>query len=379
MVATYNIEHRAGRFLAFAAFALVSALGVFADGAFAAGAPASAPATSPHGIIINHKFKADLGVSCEICHSPSETKPQLMSFPTMDTCSACHSAETDMTQGTDKCGICHTNADYSSTVPKDKVLWPSIVFDHRAHASAKVDCLSCHKIFDKVGVTGDEMLPTMNTCVTCHQAKKVPAGTDCATCHVDGNIGSEKPASHTALWIQSHGKGLSQKTIQNSCNLCHTVESGNDCNSCHQREAPPSHNATWTLSAHGQAARVQPQSCNVCHTQQQCLDCHTEEKPWTHTGNWGSTGGIGEDMHCVTCHVASGTYAVPSSVSSDCLTCHSISGIQVQHAEAPHRPASHNFVTTNCSTCHSRLSPPPQTLLHPAADDAQCVACHPHD
>ena len=122
-----------------------------------------------------------------------------------------------MSAGTDGCGKCHTNADYSSNVPKDKVLMPTDNLRPHSPLAAKIDCLACHVIYDKVGVTGDEMLPKMPTCVACHTAQKVPNGTDCATCHTDANIGTTRPASHTPLWLTNHGHGLSQKTIDQSC------------------------------------------------------------------------------------------------------------------------------------------------------------------
>lgn len=365
---------RSARLLASALFGLAFAAVLAA--APAATAPAKSP-TSPDGIIINHKLKADLGISCEVCHSPSAANPALMGFPSMDTCATCHADETDMSKGTDKCSMCHTRDDYSSSVPKDKVLLSGIVFSHEPHAAAKVDCLSCHKILDKNFVSGTEMLPSMNTCVTCHQAKKVPKGTDCATCHTNQAIGSEKPASHTALWLQSHGKALSKTTVQNSCVLCHTAQSGLDCNSCHQREAPASHNGAWTLSSHGQAARVNSQSCSTCHTQQQCLDCHTQEKPWTHTGNWGSTGTSSGDQHCVTCHVTSGTVATPTGIDVACSTCHTPSSAALNH-QGPHRLASHT-TNTACLGCHNQQYPAPRTVLHPMTFSTECASCHPHD
>lgn len=328
------------RLLAVASLALVAVAFSFAESA--------KPTTSPHGIIINHEFKVkELGLTCDTCHNPSTSNPALMAFPTMDTCATCHTDETDMSKGTDKCSMCHTNADYSSTMRKDKVLLPDIKFSHVPHAAAKVECLSCHTIYNKVGVTGNEMLPTMNTCITCHKAKNVPKGTDCATCHVNPNIGSTKPASHTALWLQTHGKNLSQATIQTSCNTCHTVQSGNDCNSCHQREKPASHNSGWTLGAHSQAARANPQSCNTCHTQQQCLDCHTSQKPWTHSGTWalGITGTANRPGHCVTCHIGAAGPALPGS---QCATCHSNPDRTIISTTRNHKMSP----GSNCLACH---------------------------
>jgi hypothetical protein len=356
------------RFFAVALLALVAVAG-----AFAAGNP-----PPPSGIIINHVFKVNtIGLTCDVCHSPSEKNPRLMAFPTMDTCSACHADDTDMSKGTDACVKCHSNADYSSKVRKDLVLMPAIAFDHAKHAAAKVDCLACHTIFDKVGVKGDEMLPKMATCVACHSAKQVSKGSDCATCHTDSNIGSEKPASHGALWLQNHGKALSQKTIDQSCNLCHTVQSGNDCASCHLREAPKNHNGAWTLQTHGQAATANRASCSTCHTENQCVDCHTSQKPFTHTGAWGSTGAAGEDRHCYSCHIDSGTYSA-GNASGNCALCHASADIAAKH-QSQHRIVTHT-ASTSCSACHTPSSTGTQRILHPyPASTTQCASCHIHD
>jgi len=355
----------------------LAALLVFSAGLAFAEGPAAKPAATPSGIIVNHVFKVKtVGLDCAVCHSPSEKNARLMAFPTMDTCSPCHADAVDMGKGTDQCILCHSNADYSSKVRKDQVLMPGIKFEHARHADAKVECLSCHKIFDKTGVQGDEMLPAMNTCMSCHQAKKVKQGLDCATCHVDANIGSEKPASHTALWLQSHGKGLA-KTAQSDCLLCHTPATGKDCSSCHQREAPKSHNAGWTLAAHSLAAKANPQSCNTCHTQSSCLDCHTQQKPWTHNSNWSLTGLKGGTLHCLGCHVSTGVTSIPTAMDGKCATCHTVPAATIQHQVAL-TPATHLSglkSTATCVSCHATgiLIPHPYS---PTATRADCQSCH---
>ena len=356
------------------------AAAIFALAALALASAAGAKPSS--GIIINHAQKANkVGVSCEVCHSPSQKDARLMSFPDMDTCATCHATETDMAAGTDSCGKCHTNADYSSTVRKDKVLMPTISFDHTKHIAAKVSCTSCHAIFNKVGVTGDEMLPKMPTCVACHTKEKV--STDCATCHTNTTIGSTRPASHTPLWSKNHGRALSKKTIDQTCNVCHTAAAGNDCASCHQREAPTNHNQAWSRSGHGLAAKMNRNQCSTCHTEDQCITCHTTEPPASHTASWGSP----LQKHCTTCHIsdfATSGYG-SSKIGSNCVVCHTSPAVQVEH-QSVHRPADHlgsgALAHSNCAMCHSGAGSGSMTIRHPYPSSAgvpnnnQCLTCH---
>jgi hypothetical protein len=227
------------------------------------------------------------------------------------------------------------------------------------------------------------MLPKMSTCMACHQAKNVKDGTDCATCHTNAGIGSERPANHTPLWATTHGRGLSKKTIDQSCNLCHTAASGNDCASCHQREAPANHNRAWSLGSHGIAAKTNRNNCTVCHSEDQCITCHTTEQPATHTASWGSP----LDKHCYTCHfqdLATSGYG-SSKIGSNCGVCHMGASVLAKHREAPRLAtrAGGTANLANCSTCHTPFSRGSLRIPHPfpslnatTVNSAQCLACH---
>ncbi|MEI6385226.1 MAG: cytochrome c3 family protein [Spirochaetota bacterium] len=401
------------RLIASAFFAAL-ALG-FAAAAPMKNADADDASKPRHGIIINHQFKLDLGLGCDICHSPSKSNPRLMAFPDMDTCGTCHADEVDMEKGTDSCTKCHSNDDFSSTVRKNKILMPNSSFDHRVHAAAKVDCLSCHKVYDKVGAHGDEMLPTRSSCIACH---------------ADRNAGP--PVSHTVNWIETHGKGLTDTQKNGTCALCHTAARGNDCASCHQREAPKTHVAGWILQAHSRAARTDSQTCATCHSQSQCIDCHTEQKPYTHNSTWVSTTGHplaaaanrascavchagatstnscaschsqtapsshtgtwggAINTHCTTCHIDSATNSsyttlptyVERDATSNCSFCHtSSSSIALTGSRhvVLHRPSDHT-TSTNCTACHKTTGTDPPKIPHSQAvgiTTANCQACHP--
>jgi peptide methionine sulfoxide reductase MsrB len=55
------------------------------------------------------------------------------------------------------------------------------LFDHEAHRSQT--CASCHPRATTSSASADLMLPGIEVCRTCHNAERISAGEDCATCH----------------------------------------------------------------------------------------------------------------------------------------------------------------------------------------------------
>jgi hypothetical protein len=384
------------------------------------------------GLKFNHKFHTDQGPSCDVCHELNSSNSRLMSFPNHDTCSACHAEALDTNSPQKNCELCHTQPDYKTQVRKDRVLSPLVKFDHQQHQKSGVDCAQCHAVPDKDVLTGDEMIPSMDTCVKCHTDQNVKGANDCASCHVKGwerltpqthtvawktshgagltkdqidsncrvchtkelgnsctachhqaplNFGKTvscsvchgegfdktRPADHTALWVTSHGKGLTQSRIDQRCSLCHTPANGNDCQSCHRREAPKNHTIGWTQNLHGVAVRSNRQSCATCHDQSECISCHTTNAPFTHTGSWGSP----YDRHCLNCHIEGGGYT-SGSMQGNCGVCHNTTDVFARHSAQP-QPADHPILgRTNCLLCHGVTS-----LTHPAPrTNGVCLTCH---
>ena len=79
------------------------------------------------------------------------------------------------------------------------VISPLVTFDHTQHQKSVADCVKCHAVPDKDVLTGDEMLPTMDTCVKCHTDQKVKGGIACSYCHVKG-VEKLRPQTHTVAW-----------------------------------------------------------------------------------------------------------------------------------------------------------------------------------
>ena len=149
----------------------------------------------------------DVGLSCDVCHEPNSSNTRFMSFPNHDTCSACHGTTSTPTRRT-RTASSATRSRLQDPAAEGPGPFPLVKFDHQQHQKAGVDCAKCHSVFDKDVLTGDEMLPTMDTCVKCHADQKVKGGTDCTFCHVKG-LEKIKP-THTAAWKTTHGVGPHQ-------------------------------------------------------------------------------------------------------------------------------------------------------------------------
>ncbi|MGO9309045.1 MAG: cytochrome c3 family protein [Spirochaetia bacterium] len=390
------------------------------------------------GLKFNHKFHTeDVGVTCDVCHDPNTSNPRFMNFPNHDTCSACHADDLDASSPDKNCELCHTQPDYKTLVRKDQVLAPLVKFDHPAHQKAGVDCAACHSVFDKNILTGNEMIPTMDTCVTCHADKKIPGGTDCSFCHVQG-LENIKPQTHTAAWKTTHGVGLTKDLIDSSCRVCHTKERGNSCTECHHQAPlnfgktvacatchgegfdttrPADHTPLW-VSRHGKGLTQSQidQRCALCHTKasgNDCESCHRREAPKNHTIGWTEnlhgiaarsdrqscstchdqsecischttnepfthTGSWGTpfDRHCLSCHVEGGGY-VSGSMQGNCGVCHDATDVFAKHQAQSFPSFPPHNTGLDCGVCHNVTN-----VKHPFprfnGSSWPCITCHTH-
>ncbi len=325
----------------------------------------------PSGITFNHKFHAEtVGATCDVCHQTSDTSSRFMTFPNHDTCGACHADAIDETSAQKNCALCHNQPGYKTNLPKNVAFFSNVSsFDHKLHLDKNVSCESCHTATNFTAGKANETLPNMDTCVACHTKFNAKAASDCSVCHVKG-YDTTRPADHGPLWVTNHGRGLTQAQIDSRCNLCHTVQNGDDCLTCHKRSSPPlSHTLAWQLQGHGVAAETNRQTCTVCHDQAECISCHTTNEPFSHTGLWGSP----SDRHCLYCHLDSTNY-VSGTVGSDCSFCHQASNVFAKHMSLP--MIGHN-TGSDCTTCHSLTAGVGPAIQHPYPPvAAQCVVCH---
>jgi len=157
-----------------------------------------------------------------------------------------------------------------------------------------------------------------------------------ATAEAGGQPASAKipfprPQSHTANWIEYHGRSADVSVIDTgtTCLVCHEKT---DCISCHNTKMPRDHTNTWRTLSHGFMAEGNRERCLTCHKQDFCVRCHQETAPRSHTGNWTT-------RHCTWCHYGSG-YAP----ADNCVVCHK----QALHTSAPHNVSP----SLNCGLCH---------------------------
>ncbi len=389
----------------------------------------------PSGILINHKFKSEvLGLDCTFCHEINTQNTRFMTFPGHDICSSCHGEAVNEKSEDKDCTLCHYLPNNETHVRKDTRLSPLVKFDHKLHEEKGISCEQCHPVSDSSKIVANEMLPSMQTCTTCHTERHVMEASDCSGCHIKGYEKIE-PMSHTTGWKSTHGEGLSRKVIDSDCRTCHTPELKNSCTDCHHRKQfavgkkgycdachvkgfaetrPKDHTPFWD-SNHGKGltqARIDTY-CTLCHTPQSnndCLDCHRKEKPKSHTIAWrihshGSRAqidrescsvchnqsecischttnepfshtalwGSPNDRHCINCHMEGGNFA-SGEVGSNCTFCHQSSRVWAEHTSLQ-KPGHH--VTTDCTNCHSTASFIGPRIRHPYnPDTASCKSCH---
>jgi hypothetical protein len=279
----------------------------------------------------------------------------------MDTCVKCH-ADQKIKGGTD-CTFCHVKGLEKIKHQTHTTAWKLSHGTGLTKGQIDSSCRVCHT--KELG----------NSCTACHHQAPLNFGKTvaCARCHGDG-FDTARPKDHTALWVSSHGKRLTQSRIDQRCSLCHTAANGNDCQSCHRREAPKNHTIGWTQNLHGLAVRNDRQSCATCHDQSECIACHTTNAPFTHTGSWGSP----FDRHCLNCHVEGGGYAPGSTVSSgmqgNCGVCHGSTDVVAQHQAQPMPTVPAHNTSLDCKLCHNVSN-----VRHPfPRTSTTCVACHTH-
>lgn len=251
-----------------------------------------------------HVVENDL--ECTTCHETVEESKtgtdNLM--PTMETCGNCHDVESD-----ENCKMCHSDTENPRAVPRVESY--SELFSHAKHLAAGMSCISCHREITQLEQPEPYLLPTMTTCMNCHDQRK--ASTNCNTCHKPGE--NLKPATHGVNFIHTHGdlakSGGGVKAGEKNCNVCHQ---SNFCQECHEgdnldrRSHPLNYVYTHSLDATGKE-----RECATCHTEREfCIECHHQNlvMPHNHTIGWAipNVGGKHREVaeadleNCMGCH-----------------------------------------------------------------------------
>ncbi len=260
-------------------------------------------------LIFSHKFHTEeADANCNDCHAKAAESQNAADdlLPDMETCYNCHDEE-----DTD-CTSCHKNGE-------EPVLLPRINncithFSHKAHIDRDTECETCHSgISAKEFVTEGMHLPTMETCMNCHDVPQTTEG--CYLCH-DKNE-SIIPANHMENWKRSHGSYA--ETGSENCNSCHQKSY---CIDCHQGDnlMNQSHPAEFILT-HSASYLTRESSCFTCHQNTNyCIECHTTINyivPMNHSApDWASQHAVEARIdydRCTVCH---------TSGDDACIQCH---------------------------------------------------------
>lgn len=200
---------------------------------------------------------------------------------------------------------------------------PDRIKDHHAtHAKNDVACETCHTVAQSTS-GADNLLPTMDTCKSCHD---IEDATRCGVCHTNPQAPAAAPRvtevarkfpheKHLAggmACADCHGDAKAGAALPKMtvCRTCHeTTPAQADCRLCHDAKEPlrpESHVVDW-VSLHGPDARTNPADCQSCHTQTDCQSCHVGDnvRPRTHRLNFLFDHALearGQELDCAACH-----------------------------------------------------------------------------
>jgi hypothetical protein len=247
------------------------------------------------------------GIPCGACH---RTPPETGDTPRE--CAACHGSQ-DVHAGRNgtECGVCHGIES-----------WGEVLFDHARDARFELDgahgalrCEQCH---------GSRLdgLSDSTTCIDCHRADDVHAGSlaaRCEQCH--GTRSWSRPIVFEHDVVRFPLLGLHATTACEQCHVsrafdraepacrsCHARDDvhdgtlGDDCGRCHGPNGWPlwefDHGRETSFVLHGAHEDL---ACSACHrtdgprassTSSRCVFCHAADD--AHFGAFGES--------CETCH-----------------------------------------------------------------------------
>jgi hypothetical protein len=333
---------------------------------FIAAATACLSACSQDALVrFQHVSHAGQGLRCNHCHAGIEraTTAGEKHIPGADKCSTCHPAPHRGVVKPGPCAGCH------SAVHRDRHESP-LVFSHASHIErGKGQCFPCHNAITIRTPGAHRLIPTMATCLTCHQNKW--DGLECNYCHAHLQLFPIKPVSqfaHNGDFLRAHGRLASSRA--DLCSQCHTQSY---CAACHDPKKAgvlkPSirfpdavdkafiHRGDY-VGRHAIEARSAGDSCVRCHQPNECASCHASRGVMQgsgrspHPAGWVSVTG-GPNLHgraarreaisCAGCH--------DKGAASNCVTCHRVGGV----GGNPHPPGWRTRQSKSdrvCRICH---------------------------
>jgi hypothetical protein len=248
------------------------------------------------------KMEAETGhhTGCvDTCHKGLETDAAGMDRPKVPThaaCIECHEGAPQVKAKLpmDRCEGCHLKKDVDFSKRGRIFITGDLIFHHKNHLDAKIDCKSCHKDVDRSSTRDDMAVPSMEACSQCHETdtRTVKARMEnCHVCHsaVDNGspptnhmISGALPTDHTLEFRRHHAEQAANKDAP--CRFCHQELQGrkeDSCFQCHQVMRPHDHNLMFR-DDHGREAEADGQRCAQCHAPETCVACHSIP-PASHT------------------------------------------------------------------------------------------------
>ncbi|MFA6467978.1 MAG: cytochrome C [Bacteroidota bacterium] len=251
--------------------------------------------------------------------------------------------------------INRSSAVASDDAPVDKK--QVLKFSHSTHATAGIECSSCHTPEKLTQNASEKMLPTHTECQSCHEQE---VNETCGFCHTDENnpVALPNPVREILFDHQKHvvdqkvecitcHAGMdktdfaeaSNNPSMATCNTCHNnVKASNQCEACHTNLTalrPASHTVANFKREHSRVmnGRTFDANCQSCHTESTCMECHdgtnlTKLSKFEKTGmmsprkfgNDAPSAMAAQNVHDLNYKFTHGIDA--KGRSADCQTCH---------------------------------------------------------
>lgn len=124
--------------------------------------------TPKQPVPFSHKLHAgELGMDCRYCHNTIE-RAAFAAVPSTQTCMGCHT-----TVRKDSPALAPVRQSFETGKPVEWInvhMLPEYAhFDHSAHLSAGVGCVSCHGRVDRMQEVGQAKPMSMGWCLDCHR------------------------------------------------------------------------------------------------------------------------------------------------------------------------------------------------------------------
>ena len=305
-------------------------------------------------------------VDCYTCHGEIQQSEAVEGFvsPGYEPCKKCH-GDSVGPQTHIAFNVAHT---FSGT-PGPR----HVIFSHKNHRDrTNGQCARCHVDVQKDATTA-RILPSMATCLTCHQDDYAEA--NCTLCHRGGDLSKLRPETdipHGADYVPRHHTDAIR--ARNLCMACHEES---HCSSCHDTNAGLRAEVRRLDDVHGTykhqgdfvthhaiEARSNATSCVRCHEPSSCDTCHANNGvsgnvvggATPHPSGWVGGDPGGPNFHgrvarrriveCAACH--------EQGPATNCIRCHKVGAYGGNPHPSGWESSQGRGTTETCQYCHTQ-------------------------